>query len=106
MEKIFKAKRLDTGEWLEFDMVSVIMGDESLYVLDLDTICQYTGINDHQGNRIFEGDYLKERGDLALYNTYQVDFDKEDCRFTIDGSSFSEWNLSELVLIGNIHDRG
>ena len=57
MEKIFKAKRLDNGEWVEFNLfdgVSKITWE----IYDKNTICQYAGINDIEGNRMFEGDQV------------------------------------------------
>jgi hypothetical protein len=85
MEKIFKAKRLDNGEWVEFGLFNValdlgkhfkqfknntvdIFVDDSPVCIDKNTICQYTGINS-EGNRIFEGD---EFTDCSLYTIVRM----------------------------------
>ena len=55
MEKIFKAKRNSNGEWDVFYLVDIVTGAETFddfYAVDLSTICQYTGIDDSEGNRI------------------------------------------------------
>ncbi len=102
MEKIFKAKRLDNGEWVEFDLfdgVSAITWD----IFDRNTVCQYTGINDSQGNRIFAGDELAHWID-GFKSAFFARWDSEDACYDGDCSA---WRWRDLKLTGhNIHDRG
>ena len=73
MEKIFKAKRLGTGGWVFFNLSDSDFSSSSrgefwvvcngeVFNVDKNTICQYTGINDSEGNRIFEGDEVRVAG--------------------------------------------
>lgn len=68
---LFRGKRPDTGEWVEWNMITGIPHD--VHILD-NTICQCTGVEDKNGKLIWENDIVKE------FN-----------------SSGDEWNLSQIV---------
>lgn len=80
-EILFKAKRIDNDEWVEgyyskspdpmfaflkdfifapyFDEKTEC-GHDNGYKIDIDTLCQYTGLTDMFGNKIWENDIIKE----------------------------------------------
>ncbi|MCP4321482.1 MAG: hypothetical protein GY787_06460 [Alteromonadales bacterium] len=119
MEKIFKAKRLDNGEWHVFKLIDIEWSDddsfrvkvfrklpsgsksESFVFVYKKTICQYTGISDSEGNRIFEGDevYVAGVGNVIV----SVDVNGVHCG---DEPYICCYGDIEHLTGHNIHDRG
>ena len=72
-EILFKAKRKDNGKWVEgliwkkkYNHSKIFIScfpdkddNEEVYVVDETTICQYTGLTDKNGNKIWENDVLR-----------------------------------------------
>ena len=97
-EILFKAKRIIDGEWVEGDIIHSLykIGDvcvgnfgngNGIYQVDEKTICQYTGLTDKNGNKIWENDVCdrnekypevvkQHKGDWVL--DYSYAFGKED----------------------------
>lgn len=68
----FKAKRIDGSGWVFLSMPDVMTWKNGFPCVAVgnvqisfnpDTICQFTGITDSQGNYIYEGDELRADGE-------------------------------------------
>lgn len=120
-EILFKAKRLSDGAWVEgyyIGPVGVLDVHEicdihditgSRVEVDPSTVCQYTGLTDKNGKKIFEGDIV--RRETAYYGKHNVYDEPVVWEDDIENDSFGEPYTSGYCIhggnwevIGSIHD--
>ena len=117
-EILFKAKRVDNGEWIEgyyvegaIDAYSFTVEhgiqQDGCYAVDIlrGTLCQYTGINDKNGTKVFEGDEFMDSCECLC----RIEFiDGSFCCDSVDNEVFdiceARQEIESAVITRNIHD--
>lgn len=124
-EIFFKAKRIDSGEWVEGNYVKKydLSGKRHLilyvdnYVrwkcveINPETLCQFTGLCDKNGKKIWENDILMAH----LDESYPEDATYEAVEWgvagwvaheanSIDRQYIDEFDLEHYEVVGNIFD--
>lgn len=125
-EILFKAKRIDNGEWVEgyYQRRYYFLGNEEHLIfhadsykvweyaeIDPETLCQFTGLCDKNGNRIWENDILMAH----LDEFYPEDTTYEIVEWgvaglvgnetgSVDREYLGEFDLEHYEAVGNIFD--
>lgn len=129
-EMLFKAKRIDNGEWIEGYYYKRVQGNnvvdaiekyngniESIeyYEINPETLCQYIGITDKNDRKIFENDII-ETHTFGFDNDHFITYVKFGAKFSMqgfyldNGRSLFYFGQSDLTkmddtkVIGNIFD--
>lgn len=115
-EILFKAKRIDNGEWVEGDLEHTKYDDviwivdvrgEKCYRCDSGTLCQYTGLTDEDGWKIWENDIVE----IASEDGYFLcEWDDDAARYVLNGDGltvdFDNYYGYECEVVGNVFDDG
>lgn len=105
----FKAKSLNSGKWIEGDLIRQSNGiyirrHKNLSVIvDASTVCQFTGLKDCKGNEIWEHDLIHFVGYKPIC---EVIWSEEDYAFMAASENEPLYLLPHVLEIGKIERVG
>lgn len=121
-EILFKGKRLDNGQWVEgnYGFFKSVNGNEKMHHIttedgkairiDPTTLCQFTGLKDKNGNKIWENDLVGYHSKYQEKYYYgQVKYGEFNCSccdgvygWYFDSEDIREYKNYEVL--GNVFD--
>ena len=128
-EILFRGKRKDNNEWVygyyspciwypskkQTPSIKELPYGNDVEIIS-ETVCQYTGLTDINGKKIFEGDVVKDHKKYSSGKTYTVCFGKHSIKccgccyeshetigFYLDGYKDDEETWDKLEVVGNIY---
>ena len=123
-EILFRAKKVDGGEWAEgyvvekygtcfpYDIKNADTCRQNSYLIDEDTICQYTGLIDKDGKKIWENDIISTQNECIGVVKYGTDEYRHTHGFYIEWikdmwyrRELGFWaKKEEIAVVGNVYD--
>lgn len=123
-EILFKAKTKKSGDWVSgyYVFASETLGKNNIHVMfdgyglnmeveiDPTTLCQYTGLTDQNGEKIFEGDIVTIEN-KPPFSDWVCKVVFKDCGFWLEGISrqttvmLTDYRHVEMKVTGNIHEK-
>lgn len=114
-EILFKAKRIDNGEWVygnyaythtDGEQYFIFQNKTFEYKVDKDTVCQYIGLTDKNSNKIWENDIVFDSDNRE---NYMIAWRESELCYVVrslneEGSPFDCNYGNNLEVIGNFFD--
>lgn len=117
-EILFRGKSKDTCKWVYGDLLKYAdtaqiweqtENGKWNCIIDPETLCQYTGLTDGNGRKVFEGDIF-QADDGECLQKYAVIWNEDFLEWSAIGIdmdeqfSLSEFRVEKIDVIGNIFD--
>lgn len=108
-EILFRGKRVDNGEWIEgfYSPIRLpIVGEMGHFInedgyraieIKKETVCEYTGLTDKNGKRIFEGDLFVPYTYGEKDNDFAGVIEKRGASFVLRSKNYADLRLDDCV---------